>query len=43
MAAAKWGIFVMEIFVSGRKHETSYFRLLECGVFKFYGKKMFRP
>ena len=40
-AAAKWGRFVM--FISGRKHETSYFGLLEYGVFKFYGENMFRP
>ena len=38
MAAAKRGRFVMEMFISGRKHETSYFWLLEY-VFKFYGKK----
>ena len=38
MAAAKRGRFVMEMFISGRKHETSYFGLLEYGVFKFYGK-----
>ena len=25
------------MFISGRKHETSYFGLLEYGVFKFYG------
>ena len=42
MAAAKRGRFVMEMFNSVRKHETSYFGLLEYGVFKFYGKKMFR-
>ena len=39
MAAAKQGRFVTEMFVSGRKHETSYFGLLEYGVFKFYGEK----
>ena len=27
----------MEMFISGRKHETSYFGLLEYGVFKYYG------
>ena len=43
MAAAKRGRFVMEIFTSGRKRETSYFGLLDCDVFKFYGKNMFRP
>ena len=43
MAAAKRGRFVMEMFISGRKHETSYFGLLEYGVFKFYEKNMFRP
>ena len=40
MAAAKWGRLVMEMFISGRKHETSYFGLLECGVFKIYGKNI---
>ena len=38
MAAAKRGRFVMEMFISGRKHEISYFGLLEYGVFKFYEK-----
>ena len=33
MAASKWGRFVMEMFISGRKHVTSYFGLLEYGVF----------
>ena len=42
MAAAKRGRFVMEMSISGRKHETSYFGLLEYGFFKFYGKNMFR-
>ena len=41
MAAAKQGRLVMEMFISGRKHEISYFGLLECGVFKIYGKNMF--
>ena len=43
MAAANRGRFVMEMFISGRKHETSYLGLLEYGVFKFYEKNMFRP
>ena len=43
MAAAKQGRFVMEMFISGRKHETSYFGLLEYGGFKFYEKNKFRP
>ena len=43
MAAAKRCRLVMEMFMSGRKHETSYFGLLECGVFKTYGKNMFIP
>ena len=43
MAAAKQGRFVMEMFIFGRKRDTSYFGLLEYGVFKFYGKNMFRP
>ena len=43
MAAAKRGRFVMEMFISGRKHETSYFGLLEYGVFKLYGENMFKP
>ena len=25
------------------QHESSYFGLLEYGVFKFYGENMFRP
>ena len=43
MATAKRGRLVMEMFISGRKHETSYFGFLECGVFKIYGKNMFIP
>ena len=43
MVATKWGRFVMEMFISGRKHETSYFGFLEYGVFKCYGTNMFRP
>ena len=39
MAAAKLGRLVMEMFISGRKHETSSFGLLEYGVFKFYAEK----
>ena len=39
----KTGQIVMETFISGRKHETSYFGLLEYGIFKFYGENMFRP
>ncbi len=30
----------MDMFISGRKHKTSYFRLLEYGVFKFYGENI---
>ena len=33
MAATKWDRFVMEMFISGRKHETSYFGFLEYGVY----------
>ena len=40
MAVAKRGRFV---FISGRKHETIYFGLLEYGIFKFYEKNMFIP
>ena len=44
MAAAKRGrLVVMEMFIYGRKHETSYFGLLEYSVFKIYGKNMFIP
>ena len=38
MAAAKRGRFVMEMFISGRKHETSYFGLLEYVFSNFMGK-----
>ena len=38
MAAAKRGRFVVEMFISGRMYETSYFGLLEYGVFKCYGE-----
>ena len=38
MAGAKWGRFVMEMFNSGRKNETSYFGLLEYGISNFMGK-----
>ena len=40
MAAAKRGRFVMEMFNSGRKHETSYFGLLEYGVWEKYVQTM---
>ena len=29
---------MIEIFISGRKHETSYFGLLEYGVLNYMGK-----
>ena len=38
MAAAKRGRFVMEMFISGRKHEISYFGLLEYGIFILWEK-----
>ena len=33
MAVGKRGRFVLEMFISGRKHESSCFGLLEYGVF----------
>ena len=38
MAAAKRVRFVMEMFISGRKHETSYFGLLDMAFSNFMGK-----
>ena len=43
MAAANRVRFVMEMFISGRKHKTSYFGILEYGILKFYGENMFKP
>ena len=43
MAAAKRGRFVMEMIISGRKHESSYFGLLEYGVFKLEACSGTRP
>ena len=38
MAAAKRGRFVLEMFISGRKHETSYFGLWSMAFSNFMGK-----
>ena len=40
MAATNWGRFVIELFMSGKKNATSYFELLDYGVFKFYGENI---